>query len=192
MEEDSPSLAQIILTLRLPEQWGNFLAHALIFIPGAVFIGVMALRLDRTFRLEPLAGPPWNYLLGGLLLLLGGVIVIYAYGYLYIKGHGSPGPHMGQTITLVQTGIFSLVRHPSVIGKLLGIIGLAVVMRSPSFLLVIVPLLMLYSYATTRLIQERLCRQHLGQAYDDYCRRVPMYLPRLSQVRALMRERRGR
>jgi len=181
-------MVQILATLRLPEQWGNFLAHGLIFIPGAVFIGVMALRLDRTFGLAPLMGPPWNYLLGALLLLIGGIIVIYAYGYLYLKGHGSPGPHMGQTRQLVQTGIFSLVRHPSVIGKLLGIVGLAVIMRSPSFLLVIVPLLMVYSYATTRLIQERLCRQHLGEAYDDYCRRVPMYLPRWSQVRALMRQ----
>ncbi len=189
--EHAPSLRELAATLSKPKLWGNYLAHLLVFIPGAVFIGIMARRLDRIAGLEPLLDPPWSILVAAICFLAGATIVGFSYGYLYLMGLGSPGVHMGHTRRLVDTGIFSLVRHPSVLGKLIGVIGLAVLMRSASFLLVIIPLLFLYSYVTTRYIQDHYCRKNFGEEWEDYCRRVPMYIPRWGQVREWIANRRG-
>lgn len=190
--EREPTLSLVLATLVKRELWGNFLVLGLAFVPGAVLIGIMARRLDYLSGWAPLPGPPWNYLLSVGFILTGTAIVVYTYGYLYIMGKGSPGSHMGYTQRLVTTGIFSLARHPSVVGKLFGVIGLAFFMRSPSFLVIIIPILFLYSFTTMILIQERFCVRNFGEAYTQYCREVPMYVPRLGRILQLLRQRSAR
>ncbi|MCZ7582440.1 MAG: hypothetical protein M5R36_03390 [Deltaproteobacteria bacterium] len=69
---------------------------------------------------------------------------------------------MGYTKNLVTTGIYSWIRHPSVIGKLIGVIGLGVLLQTPGFLVAIVPMLLVYSYVTNVHVQERYCVRNFG------------------------------
>jgi len=91
----------------------------------------------------------------------------------------------------VTTGIYSWIRHPSVVGKLVGIIGLGVLLRPPSFLFVIIPVLMLYSFVTNILIQERYCVKHFGEDYKRYKNEVPMFIPKISRIKRHFMDRKG-
>jgi hypothetical protein len=75
-----------------------------------------------------------------------------------------------------------MVRHPSVLGKLLGVIGLGLLWRSPTFLVAFVPVLVVYSVVTNRYLQERFCDARFGARYAAYRERVPMLIPRPSGI----------
>jgi len=186
-----PTVVEVFSTLRFKELYGNLAVHVFVLIPAATVMALLARRLDRDWGWEPTVGPPWNLLICAVCWIVGAYIIWYSYGYLFIKGEGSPGGHMGYTTRLVDTGIYSWVRHPSVIGKLIGVIGLGILMRTPAFLFVFIPVLLLYSLATNILIQERICLRNLGEDYERYRREVPMFVPRWRRFRRFLDERRG-
>ena len=110
-------------------------------------------------------------------------------GYLYLSGGGSPGTHVdGGPTTMVDTGPYTVVRHPSVLGKLLGVVGLGLVWGSPAFLAGFVPVLVVYSLVTNRWLQERFCDERFGERYQTYRSRVPMLFPRPAGVRRWLRD----
>ena len=188
-DEREPTVREIFATLRHKELYGNMAVHVFVLVPAATLLAWFAQRLDRDWGWAPTVGLPWNVVICGALWALGGFIIWYSYGYLYLKGAGSPGSHMGYTRNLVDTGIYSWIRHPSVIGKLIGVIGLGVLMRSPAFLVIFIPILLLYSYITNIAIQERYCVQNLGDEYVRYRKEVPMFIPRISRLRRYFAER---
>lgn len=185
-----PTVGEVFSTLRFRELYGNLAVHVFILIPAATLLALLARRLDRDWGWAPTAGWPTNLVICGVCWTVGGYLVWYSYGYLFIQGQGSPGSHMGYTRNLVDTGIYSWVRHPSVIGKLIGVIGLGFLMRSPAFLLIFIPLLLAYSVTTNLLIQERFCRRNFGEEYERYRREVPMFVPRWRRIRRFLHERR--
>lgn len=183
------TVREIFATLRKKELYGNMAMHVFVLIPITVFLGSLGWRLDANWGLSPTFGPPWNIVIALACFALGGYVVWSSYGYLYLKGEGSPGSHMGHTRKLVDTGIYSWVRHPSVIGKAIGVVGLGILMRSPAFLFFIFPILLVYSYVTNICIQEKYCRENFGEEYDRYRREVPMFVPRISRLRQYWQER---
>lgn len=182
---------QVFSTLRYKEQYGNLAVHVFILIPVATFFTYLGQRLDRQWGLSPLPGPPFNIIAAFLLFALSGFIVWYSYGYIFIMGGGSAGSHMGHTKKLVDTDIYSWIRHPSVVGKLIGVIGLGILMRTPAFLIFIVPILLIYSIITNILIQERFCVQKFGDDYIRYKKTVPMLIPKISRILRYLRERKN-
>jgi len=56
-------------------------------------------------------------------------------------------------------------------------------------LIVIVPVLLLYSYLTNIYIQEHYCLRHFGRDYEDYKREVPMFIPRRQRLTRWLQER---
>lgn len=183
-----PNLREVISTLRHKDLYGNMAIHVFILIPVAVFLAFMSRILDRTWGWEPLVQSPWNLILALICFGVGGVIVWYSYGYLHLIGGGSPGSHMGYTQKIVMTGPYSLVRHPSNVGKLIGVIGLGILMKTTSFILIIIPILFTYSFVTTILIQEHFCIKNFGDQYRDYKREVPMFIPRWKSIRNWCKE----
>ena len=184
-----PTVWEIFATLRHKELYGNMAVHVFVLVPAATLLAWFAQRLDQSWGWAPTVGLPWNVVICAGCWALGGFVVWYSYGYLYLKGAGSPGSHMGYTTNLVDTGIYSWIRHPSVIGKLIGVIGLGFLMRSLAFLAIFIPILLLYSYITNVAIQERYCLQNLGEAYERYRKEVPMFIPRFSRFRRYFAER---
>lgn len=78
---------------------------------------------------------------------------------------------------LVTTGPFRLMRHPVYAGNFLVGVGI-VVMAESGLGLVIIPAVF---FGANRLIvrfEEGNLRHRFGEAYDEYCRQVPRWLPR--------------
>ena len=164
--------------IRTPQLYRNFAIHLFVMFPAAMIMCWLATKIDARLGWSALSGNETRWFLGSSLISIGGTWVWYVYGYLFLAGDGSPGTHVdGGPVRLVDTGPYTMVRHPSVLGKVLGVTGLGILWASPSFLTIILPILLLYSYITNKLIQEHNCHQRFGACYKEYCSTVPMFLP---------------
>jgi len=177
MTDREPTFGEIMGALRRPAVYLNVPVHACVLIPVTCLIAYLGIRVDRKLGWTPFVEMPWNVLLFALLFPLGIFIVWYTYGYLAIKGEGSPATHLGGTRQLVTTGPFALCRHPSIIGKFLGVTALGLLVGSPTFMFVIIPLLTAYSLLSARFMQERLCVKLWGDAYRAYRKSTPLVVP---------------
>ncbi len=178
-----PTFAACIEAIRAPELYRNFAIHLFVMLPAATLMCWFATRADLGLRLDPIAPLVVRLPIGLGLIGIGGFWVWYVYGYLYLSGGGSPGTHVdGGPTALVDTGPYAMIRHPSVIGKLCGVIGLGVCFGSPVFLVGFVPVLVAYSVVTNRYLQEPFCDARFGMRYQIYRERVPMLIPRPSGV----------
>jgi protein-S-isoprenylcysteine O-methyltransferase Ste14 len=175
----APSFLQIMLAVRRREVLFNVPVHVCILIPATSVIAYLATRLDALFGLERFLSWPMGLALFCILFPLGVFIVWYTYGYLAIMGDGSPATHLGGTKNLVTTGIFAVCRHPSIIGKFLGVVGFGFLVGSPIFFFIIIPGLTTYSLLAVRFLQERLCVKLWGDDYLAYRKSTPLILPRL-------------
>ena len=135
-----------------------------------------ALLLRHPVRLET---PSWYDALlrplGLTLMLAGTLLVGWAYVTLGREWSGSISVRRGHRV--VDRGPFALIRHPVYAGFLAGVAGAALALADPVVALgalVSVPLM----YGRAR-AEERLLEDRLGDAYRDYRRRVPMFVPRL-------------
>ncbi len=179
-----PGRLDCLRAITQPELYRNFAVHAFIMAPAGTAMAYIASRIDRVLGWEPLLPLPLGLALGLTSIVMGGLWVWYVYGYLYLSGQGSPGSHVdGGPTVLVDTGPYTVVRHPSVLGKLAGVIGLGIIFGSKVFLLAFLPLLVVYSLLTNRFLQERWCDVRFGAAYQRYRERVPMLLPRPAGIR---------
>lgn len=175
--------------VRRPGVLWNVPVHLFILIPvTSVIAFVLARRIDRIIDWDPFIYAPWNIVLFAVLFPLGVFIVWYTYGYLAILGEGSPATHLGGTRTLVTTGPFAVCRHPSIIGKFLGVVALGFLVGSPTFMFIIIPLLTAYSLSTARFLQERLCVELWGDNYRAYRKSTPLILPDLRRLSRLWTE----
>ena len=184
-----PGLKACLAAIEAPELYRNFAIHLFVMFPAAMVMCFIAWQIDQVLGWPPLIPDPARWVLGGAMVGLGGFWVWYVYGYLYLSGGGSPGTHVdGGPTAMVDTGPYTVVRHPSVLGKLLGVIGLGVAWGSTIFLLVFVPVLIVYSLVTNRWLQERFCDQRFGPRYQAYREQVPMLLPRPAGLRRWWRD----
>ncbi len=184
-----PPLRDCLRTVFQPELYRNFAVHAFIMAPAGTAMAYIASRIDRVMGWEPMLPLPLGVAAGLSLIGLGGLWVWYVYGYLFLSGRGSPGSHVdGGPTVLVDTGPYTMLRHPSVLGKLAGVIGLALLFGSRIFLLAFLPLLVVYSLLTNRFLQERYCEDRFGEAYRRYRALVPMIVPRPSGLRRWMND----
>lgn len=93
---------------------------------------------------------------------------------MYIAGHKGR--------VLVTQGPYSVCRHPLYLFSLIGGVGLGLTARSLT-----VPLILLAGFGTVYSLvvrrEEEALHQAFGQAYDDYARATPRFLPKLSLLR---------
>lgn len=184
-----PTFRACLAAIKAPELYRNFAIHLFVMFPAAVVMCVIGARIDAVLGLPPLLPWPERLALGSALIGVGGFWVWYVYGYLYLSGGGSPGTHVdGGPTAMVDTGPYTMVRHPSVLGKLLGVTGLGVAFGSTVFLAGFVPVLVAYSLVTNRWLQERFCDQRFGARYQAYRQVVPMLLPRPAGLRRWLRD----
>jgi protein-S-isoprenylcysteine O-methyltransferase Ste14 len=178
-EQTPPTFLEIMLAVRRPEVLFNVPIHVCILIPATSVIAYLATRLDALLGWERFLSLPLGLSLFAVLFPLGVFIVWYTYGFLAIMGDGSPATHLGGTKNLVTTGVFSVCRHPSIIGKFLGVVGFGFLVGSPFFFFLIIPALTTYSLLAVRFLQEKLCVKLWGDDYLAYRKSTPLILPRL-------------
>ena len=88
--------------------------------------------------------------------------------------------------SLVRDGIFAHSRNPMYVGNLLVVLGLALVHNGWAMYLVVLPLFVL-AYVCIVSAEEEYLLSRFGDAYADYCRDVPRWIPSLRGVAATMR-----
>jgi protein-S-isoprenylcysteine O-methyltransferase Ste14 len=113
--------------------------------------------------------------LGVVLFAAGGALRIWP---VFVLGHRFSGLVAIQPgHTLVTSGIYSVIRHPSYLGLLVNSLGWALAFRSGVGVL-LTALLIPPLVARIR-AEERLLRTHFGSEYQDYCRRTWRLVPGL-------------
>lgn len=155
--------------------------YGLALIPFATLLAWLGRGLDRRVGLPPLLPEPWNYAAAALLLATGGALLAWSYTYLILEGEGGPvPPFSAKTRRLVTTGPYAVVRHPSILAKLMGVVGLGLAFNSWTFTCGIVPMLLAWSVLWNQNRQDKDLVKVFGDEYVDYCRRTPMLFPRLA------------
>ena len=96
---------------------------------------------------------------------------------LWIRALAAGHLHKQQFLTV--TGPYAYTRNPLYLGSFILIIGVAVAAHSwPSALILLCYFALFYSFVMRS--EERELYQHHGDAFQEYARTVPLFLPRLT------------
>jgi protein-S-isoprenylcysteine O-methyltransferase Ste14 len=90
---------------------------------------------------------------------------------LYISGH--------KKLELITEGPYSMVRHPLYVFSLIGVIGIGLTSENILVFAALVIFYLLY-YPLTIIVEEKKLVNKFGQAYLDYSKSTPRFLPKLS------------
>ena len=154
----------------------SLLAGIIFVILLPYVIAIVGPSLDRRLGLQGLDIGVWNYILGGLLVVLG---LSFAWWSIYVqltRGRGTPLPIM-PTQELLTRGPFRYCRNPMTLGTILAYLGLGVIVGTIAgigFVLCFAALLVLY----LKRMEERELAERFGEAYLHYKQEVPFIIPR--------------
>jgi protein-S-isoprenylcysteine O-methyltransferase Ste14 len=121
---------------------------------------------------------------GALVALTGQTLRVLVIGLVYITRGGQNRQVWANA--LVDTGMFGHSRNPLYVANLLLFLGLAIVHNGWAMYLIVLPFFLVAYYCIVAAEEEYL-RGKFGDAYDDYCRRVPRWLPSLRGLSATLR-----
>jgi protein-S-isoprenylcysteine O-methyltransferase Ste14 len=91
---------------------------------------------------------------------------------------GVPELTGGQKGVLLTEGIYSRIRHPRYVESVLWILGYALFTNYLALYLVF--LLMLPVMHLIVLLEEKELKERFGRDYEEYCHRVPRYIPKIT------------
>ena len=94
----------------------------------------------------------------------------------------------GDTNRLVAEGAYGCMRHPMHLGLFFFPLSLALLIGSPTFILLIAPLEALFMLTMVKLVEEPEAIAKFGDAYREYQRRVPMFNLHIDCLRLLLIE----
>ena len=124
--------------------------------------------------------------LGLLIALLGQAIRSLNVGLAYIIRGGKD--HRVHAEALVTQGLYAHTRNPMYLGNFFLLAGLALACNRVVFALCAVPLGLAMHWAIVA-AEEDFLRGKFPLSFDDYCRRVPRWWPRLRGLAATVRGR---
>jgi len=152
--------------------------------------GALSIWLDRHWFNELFVNPIFHLatlVVGILLLRLVMSVSRYTGRLLASMGREGDLPRM-DTNKLVTTGVYGCMRHPMHLGLLFFPWSAALMLGSPTFILVIAPLEMLFMLVLIKFVEEPEAIQKFGDAYRDYQKQVPMFNLRSSCWRQMLSE----
>jgi len=152
--------------------------------------GALSIWLDRRWFNELFVNPIFHLatlVVGILLLRLVMSVSRYTGRLLASMGREGDLPRM-DTNKLVTTGVYGCMRHPMHLGLLFFPWSAALMLGSPTFILVIAPLEMLFMLVLIKFVEEPEAIQKFGDAYRDYQKQVPMFNLRSSCWRQMLSE----
>ena len=144
----------------------------------ALYLGVPAagLTLDRLLGWSPL--PDLTRWVGLLPLLVGAAGIAWCFALFVRVGNGTPNPLVPPQ-SLVTVGPFAWTRNPIILSHALASLGVALVVASPSAVVVVLLLAIPVQYIVR--IEERTLEARYGDAYVRYRATVPRWIPRRSR-----------
>ncbi len=129
------------------------------------------ISFERRRRLSPLPVGRWRWL--GVPLLAAGV-ALSVWSWRALRQHGQ-GP-VESPRTLVEAGPYRYVRNPMWVGRVLGLSGAALLLRS-WLLLLYVPVHAVWMHLYIVNVEEPQLAERFGEQFEEYRRRVPRWLP---------------
>jgi protein-S-isoprenylcysteine O-methyltransferase Ste14 len=143
-----------------------------IVAPGTVVVLVPALIVGATGGTLR----PGVWLAGLLPLAVGAAGYAWCAADFVRRGRGTPAP-IAAPEALVVRGLYRYVRNPMYVSVLLTLLGEAFMFASP-WLLLYAAVVGLIVHLFVIGYEEPTLRRRFGDAYEDYRRRVPRWLPR--------------
>ncbi len=150
------------------------LIHTLL-IPGTVlallpYLLVLRGRDPSLFELNT-----WS-LAGSLWVVAGIVIGSWCTFEFMVRGSGTPNP-LDPPKFLVHRGFYRYVRNPMYVSVAFILVGETLFFRSVA-LAVYSAVLLIGIHLLVVLYEEPILRRRFGESYEEYCRRVPRWIPR--------------
>ena len=142
-------------------------------LPGTVTIVVPALIL----WLGGWDVRPVTAILGGLLVAAGLFLVVWTIRLFVVVGRGTLAP-WDPTAALVARGPYRYVRNPMITGVATILAGQALFFRSWGIAIELV-VFVLVNALYFLFVEEPGLRRRFGTEYEEYCARVPRWLPRV-------------
>jgi len=141
--------------------------------PGTltVYLPYLLLRGDAGWRVDGARA-----FLGGPLILAGALLYAWC-AYAFARfGQGTPAP-IDPPRQLVTNGLYARTRNPMYLAVITVVLGEAVLFGSPR-LFAYAGAVFTAFHAFVLLYEEPTHRRRFGAAFEEYCRRVPRWLPR--------------
>jgi protein-S-isoprenylcysteine O-methyltransferase Ste14 len=149
----------------------------LILAPGIVagYIPLALLRQGPQIEIgffAYLAFPLW---------LIGVIVLLWCFWDFLVKGRGTPAP-IDPPKDLVVAGLYNYVRNPMYVGVLVIIIGHFLWFRTV-WMIVYAAVVFLAFYLFVTFYEEPHLQKTFGTAYEEYAKKVPRWIPRISKWR---------
>ena len=124
----------------------------------------------------------WRFLIGVVCFLAGMLLAISTVRLFPKLGNGTPAP-WDSTTKLIVTGPYAYVRNPMITGVVLILTSEALMLPSLAIGIWAVLFLIINMFYFP-LSEEPGLRKRFGKEYDEYCKNVPRYIPRLTPWKA--------
>jgi protein-S-isoprenylcysteine O-methyltransferase Ste14 len=146
-----------------------------IIVPGSVTVLVpyWLVRSDLAYPLPSLGLLRYS---GVAMTAVGVAIYLWCAWDFIASGRGTPNP-MDAPKRLVSRGLYRWTRNPMYLGVSSIVIGEALLFESAGLFAYAALLLTLF-HLRVLTYEEPTLRRLFGASFDDYCRRVPRWLPR--------------
>ncbi len=141
----------------------------------ALYLGLPAagLTLDSVLGLASL--PEIARWIGTVPLLVGAFGIVWCFSLFVRIGKGTPNPWVPPQV-LVTTGPFAWTRNPIILSHALACLGVALVIASPSAVIIVLLLGIPVQFVVRR--EERSLERRHGDPYRSYRDAVPRWIPR--------------
>lgn len=159
-------------------------ARALVF--AAAFMGGwfwLVLRLQPLSRDWDAALPVWIVWPGVALGLAGALGIVLCVALFVVRGRGTPAI-FDPPRRFVAVGPYRYVRNPMYLSAIATFCGFGLYARSLA-VLVFAAAWFLLIHTVVLVIEEPGLRRRFGGTYDEYCRRVPRWMPRAAAALSL-------
>ena len=93
-----------------------------------------------------------------------------------------------ETNVLVKDGIYKYMRHPMHLGLFLFPVSIAFIVASPSFILIISPIEILFMLLMIKLFEEPEAVRKFGNEYLEYMKQAPMFCFKVNCLKELLKE----
>jgi len=145
-------------------------------VPGTVGVLIPSVLLSESDGSYRLPAPAWRWI--GFFPLIAGAGFYFKCAWDFaVTGLGTPAP-IDMPRRLVVKGLYRFVRNPMYAGVASFVVGQAILFGSVAVGVYIVCVWLICNLFVV-FYEEPTLRRKFGAEYEEYCRRVPRWLPRL-------------